>query len=82
MDRVIELGEGDVAMGAIRGVESGVLDQPFSTTQHVAGRVMGVRDNEGAVRYLDHGNIPFPREIVEFHRERIAEREKVQGRKS
>jgi methylaspartate mutase epsilon subunit len=42
---------------------------------------MGVRDNEGAVRYLDHGNIPFAREIVEFHRERIAEREKVQGRK-
>ena len=59
LDRVIELGDGDVAIGAIRGVESGVLDQPFATTQYVAGRVMGVRDNEGAVRYLDHGNIPF-----------------------
>ena len=81
VDRVIELGEGDVAIGAIRGVEAGVLDQPFATTRYVAGRVMGVRDNEGAVRYLDHGNIPFTKEIVEFHREKIAEREKVQGRK-
>ena len=81
VDRVIELGEGDVAIGAIRGVEAGVLDQPFATTRYVAGRVMGVRDNEGAVRYLDHGNIPFSKEVVEFHRERIAEREKAQGRR-
>ena len=81
VDRVIELGEGDVAVGAVRAVESGVLDQPFSTTRDVAGRVMGVRDNEGAVRYLDHGHIPFAKEIIEFHREKIAERERAQGRK-
>jgi methylaspartate mutase epsilon subunit len=42
---------------------------------------MGVRDNEGAVRYLDHGNIPFTKEIVEFHRQKISEREKAQGKK-
>jgi len=81
LDRVIELGDGDVAIGAIRGVEAGVLDQPFATTQYVAGRVMGVRDNEGAVRYLDHGNIPFTKEIVEFHRQKISEREKALGKK-
>jgi methylaspartate mutase epsilon subunit len=81
MDRVIELGDGDVAVGAIRGVEAGVLDLPFSTTQYVAGRVMGVRDNEGAVRYLDHGNLPFTKDILEFHLHKIAEREKAQGRK-
>jgi len=42
---------------------------------------MGVRDNEGAVRYLDHGNLPFTNEIIEFHRGKIAEREKARGRK-
>jgi len=64
-----------------RGVEAGVLDQPFSTTKYVAGRVMGARDNEGAVRYLDHGNLPFTKKIVEFHKEKIREREKAQGKK-
>jgi len=81
VDRVIDLGNGDVAVGAIRGVESGVLDQPFAANQYAAGQVMGVRDNEGAVRYLDHGNIPLTKDIVEFHRQKIAEREKAQGRK-
>ena len=82
VDRVIDLGKGDVAIGAIRGVESGVLDQPFATTRYVAGRVMGVRDHEGAVRYLDHGNLPLSKEILEFHREKIAKREELQGRKA
>lgn len=81
VDRVIELGDGDVAVGAVRAVESGVLDNPFATTQYVAGKIMGVRDNEGAVRYMAHGNLPFTKEIVEFHKEKIAEREKAQGRK-
>jgi len=81
VDRVIDLGDGDVAVGMVRAVESGVLDNPFATTKYVAGRVMGVRDNEGAVRYLDHGNLPFTNEILEFHRGKIAEREKKWGRK-
>jgi len=42
---------------------------------------MGVRDAEGAVRYLSHGNLPFTKEILEFHKEKIAEREKAQGKK-
>jgi methylaspartate mutase epsilon subunit len=81
LDRVIDLGDGDVAVGAVRAVEAGVLDQPFAASQRTARRVMGVRDAEGAVRYLNHGNLPFTNEILEFHREKIAEREKVQGRK-
>jgi len=81
VDRVIDLGDGDVAVGMIRAVDSGVLDNPFATTRHVVGRVMAVRDNEGAVRYLDHGNLPFTNEILDFHRGKIAAREKAQGRK-
>ena len=42
---------------------------------------MAARDNEGAMRYLDFGNLPFDKEIVEFHQSKLAEREKAQGRK-
>lgn len=80
VDKVIDLGDGDVAVGAIRAVESGALDISFPTTQYAAGRVLPVRDSEGAVRYLDHGNLPFTKEILEFNRERLAEREKVLGK--
>jgi methylaspartate mutase epsilon subunit len=81
LDRVIDMGEGDVVIGAVRAVEAGVLDQSYATTQFVKGQVMGVKDAQGAARYLDHGNLPFTREIVQFHREKIAEREKAIGRK-
>ena len=81
LDRVIDLGEGDVAVGAIKAFELGVLDQVFPTNRHVAGKVLGIRDSEGAVRYFDHGNLPFNNEILEFHREKIADREKLQGKK-
>jgi len=81
VDKVIELGDGDAVIGAIKAVKLGVLDQVFPTNRYVASRVMGVRDNEGAVRYLDHGNLPFTKEIVDFHRGKIAEREKARGKK-
>lgn len=81
LERVLDLGEGDVVVGAIRAVEAGVLDQPFASTQRVGRKVAGVRDAEGSIRFLSHGNLPFTREIVEFHQEKIAEREKLQGRK-
>jgi methylaspartate mutase epsilon subunit len=81
LDRVIDMGDGDVVIGAIRAVDSGVLDQSYATTQFVKGRVIGVKDSYGAARYLDHGNLPFNQEIIQFHRDRIAEREKKINRK-
>jgi methylaspartate mutase epsilon subunit len=81
LDKVIEMGDGDLVVGMVRAVKSGVLDNPFSTNPNVACRVLGIKDNEGAVRYIDHGNLPFSKEILEFHREKIAEREKRQERK-
>ena len=80
VDRALELGDGDAALGMVRAVEAGVLDNPFATTKHVAGRIMAVRDNEGAVRYLKHGNLPFTEEIIAFNKEKIAQREKAKGR--
>ncbi len=79
VDKVLEMGEGDIILGAVKATEVGVLDQVFATNQHVAGKVIGVRDLKGAVRYLDHGSLPFGTEILEFHREKISERESNRG---
>ena len=82
VDKMLELGDGDVAIGEVKAIESGVFDVPFSTSQFVPCRVKGVRDRQGMVRYIDHGNLPFTKEIIAFHKEKIAEREKTGGRKA
>jgi len=47
----------------------------------VQDRVLGVKDSRGAIRYLEFGNLPFPEEVKKFHREKVREREKSEGRK-
>lgn len=81
VDSVLEIGDGDAAIGSIRAVEAGIIDSPFSPNIHVKDEVMGIRDVRGAVRYLNFGNLPIPYEVKEFHREKVAEREKIEGRK-
>ena len=66
--------------GTIKALEVGVLDHPMSNNRHVQARVMGVRDTRGAVRYLECGNLPFPKDVIEFHKERLADREKKIGK--
>lgn len=81
LDKVLELGDGDIAVGAVKGVEAGVLDSPFSINIHAKDKVLGIRDINGACRYLEFGNLPIPEEIKEFHCQKVAEREKAEGRK-
>jgi len=82
LDRALELGDGDVARGILAGYASGALDSQLCPSQSCANDIMVVRDNEGAFRYLDAGNLPFNREILEYNREKIAEREKAEGREA
>ncbi len=81
INRLFELGGGDILVGAVKGVEAGVLDSPWTSNIHARDRVLGVRDCRGACRYLEFGNLPVPDEVKEFHREKIAEREQIEGRK-
>lgn len=81
MDRVLELGEGDLARGVVAAFKAGVIDIPFSPNQHNRARVMPVRDWSGAFRYLDPGNIPLPATVWEYHREQVARRGELEGRK-
>jgi len=78
VDAVIELGKGDIALGMVRGVEAGVLDTFFSPWRPLRQDVIVVRDNEGAMRYLKHGNIPLPPEVIAYHRRKIEQRAKAE----
>ena len=74
LDRTLDLGDGDWALGAIRAVEAGVIDVPWSPSRFNAGKALPGRDRFGAVRYLAHGDIPVPPEVREYHRSKLADR--------
>jgi methylaspartate mutase epsilon subunit len=78
---VLEFGDGDPLVGAAKAVEAGVLDNPFAANRAAAGKVVAVKDVEGAIRYYNAGNLPFTKEIADYHKEKIALREKKLGKK-
>jgi len=81
LSKVLELGNGDVVVGFIKAVERGIVDSPMSGNIHVKSQVLGIRDKQGAVRYLDFGNLPIPKEAKTFHQEKVRERELAEHRK-
>lgn len=82
VDKCFELGEGDIAVGTVRAVLSGVLDIPFAPSRFNAGRMLPARDNNGAIRILEKGNLPFTREMLDFNRNKIDERAAAEKRKA
>lgn len=79
VDRVLEMGEGDSAIGTIRALEAGVLDIPWSPNRFVRSRVMPARDADGALRILEPAAMPFPKDVLEFHEERLRKRAEREG---
>ncbi len=82
IQKVIQLGKGDIAKGAIKAFSKGVLDIPFSPSRYNKGEVICIRDVSGAIRYAKFGNMPFSDEIKEFHFEKIEERKTKQRKNS
>ena len=82
VDKCFELGNGDIAVGVCRGVESGALDVPFAPCRYNKGLMLPCRDNNGAVRILNTGNLPFSQDIKDFHAEKINERAKAENREA
>ncbi|MDR1030722.1 MAG: methylaspartate mutase subunit E [Treponema sp.] len=80
MDKVFELGGGDVAKGAVRAFQAGVLDVPFAPSRFNAGKVLPARDNQGAIRLFDPGALPLTTELREFHKQKMAARAKYEKR--
>lgn len=82
VDKCFELGMGDIALGACRGVKAGVLDVPFAPCRFNAGQILPCRDNDGAVRIMNMGNLPFTKELRDYHMGKIAERAAFEHRKA
>ena len=74
MTKVYEMGEGDIAVGAIKAFKEGIMDIPFAPSDSNAGILMPVRDNNGAVRVLNAGATPLPDDVLAFHKETIGKR--------
>ena len=80
IDKTLELGNGDLAVGAIKAFEMGVIDVPFAPSKQNARKILPARDNEGCVRILEFGNVAMNEEIKQFHREKLEERANAEGR--
>ncbi len=74
LQKVLELGKGDWAKGAVKSLKTGVLDIPFAPSKYNYGKVLTARDSRGFVRFLATGNLPLSDDIKEYHREKLAER--------
>lgn len=79
MDKILEMGDGDVAVGTVRACEVGVLDIPWSPSRHVKSRVLPARDIDGYLRVLQPGDMPFPRDVLDYHEERLRKRAEKEG---
>ena len=74
LDKVEELGKGDYALGTIAAFEAGVIDVPFAPSRFNAGKVLPARDNQGAIRFLEVGNLPFTQDLKDYHKKKLEER--------
>jgi len=81
VDKCFELGGGDIAVGTVRAVDAGVLDIPFAPCRYNKGLMLPCRDNDGAIRILNPGNLPFSKDLLDFHAGKIAERAAAENRK-
>ncbi len=79
VDRILEMGDGDVAIGTIRACEAGVLDIPWSPNRQIKSRILPARDADGYLRILEAGDMPFPRDVLEIHEERLRKRAERDG---
>lgn len=79
IDKVLEMGDGDVALGTVRALEAGALDIPWSPNRFVKSRVMPARDLDGYLRIYDPGDMVFDADVAEIHTERLKKRADAEG---
>lgn len=78
MEAILEMGNGSIALGAIKAIEAGIIDIPWSPNIYNAGQVMAIRDINGAVRFTEFGQLPFNSEIKDFHMEHVLIRKNME----
>jgi methylaspartate mutase epsilon subunit len=80
LDAVQQVGEGQWARGVVRAFAEGLLDVPFAPSAYNRGKVLPMRDDEGFIRIFLKGNLPLTDEILAYHRTRLEERARTEGR--
>src|SRR5581483_3074636 len=70
----LRLGDNNIADAVTRGFEAGIIDVPFAPSKYNPGKMMPIKDITGAIRFLEFGEIPFPEDIKEFHKQKVKER--------
>lgn len=79
LDSVFEIGDGDVAVGAVRAFEAGILDMPFSPSNYNQNLLLSHKDMKGAIRISNPGNVPVPEDVMRYETQKIDERAKNQN---
>jgi methylaspartate mutase epsilon subunit len=80
MEKCLEAGDGDMAVGLCQGVEAGWIDTMLTPWKYNKGNVLVMRDAENAVRYWKTGDVPIPKEVKEYNLEKLKSREAKEGR--
>ena len=80
MEKSLEAGDGDIAVGLCKGVDAGWITTMISPWKYNKGNIRLMRDVGNAVRYLDSGDLPLPKEVKEYHLEKLKSREKKEKR--
>ena len=82
LNNVLKIGENDFTLAAVRGFKEGLIDIPFAPSRQNRGKVLPVRDDDGAIRFLDVGNLPFDDGIKGFHKSQLAKRAATERREA
>jgi len=80
MERCLELGGGDIALGLCLGVDLGWITTMISPWKYNRGNIRLMRDSDNAMRYFSSGDMPLPQEVKEYHLEKLKSREAKEGR--
>jgi methylaspartate mutase epsilon subunit len=80
MEKCLEAGDGDIALGLCLGVDAGWVQTMITPWKYNRGNVLLMRDAENAMRYYDIGDMPLPKEVQEYHLEKLRGRAKKEGR--
>jgi len=77
---VLDAAGDDLVQGIVRAFSGGLLDVPFAPSIYNKGKVLPIRDNEGYIRLFAKGNLPLGEDIMSYHKERLSDRSKAEGR--
>ncbi len=80
VDKILEVGDGDIAIGTVRALNAGIIDVPWSPNRDCKSALMPARDGDGYLRLVDTGNLPFPKEVRDFHQQRLKVAAKASGK--